>query len=665
MADRSLDHALEAVRHTEANLEHLREILRYITDIGGSLRLRMDTDTLLRGVSEAACKALRFRYSALYLSDGAGNFYARATSGINSAQRAYLAQHPVPEAIVKKLTSEEYRISDSYLIPSGAPVWDDYTFSFFVIVEDEGLPSPSPSPSPPSSPLDVYWHAEDLLIVPLFSGDNTMLGFLTPDVPVDGLRPTIETVPLFELFANQAAVVIEGTRLYEEMQRTNDERATLIEIGQALFSPDVQGDMEKTYQAIYEQIARIMPVDAFYIAHYRQTNEGEMLLLDYFIDSGVRYPPTEVGPIRPHTRDIILQQEVGRLFSTAEEYLEAIHVAAEEADEELIGSERASESFMFVPIRYGTNAIGMLSVQSYQQHAYTRRQLKILKAIAAEAGVAIINASLYGELREALKQAQESERLKNHFLMTASHELRTPLTAIQGYLELLGDFNASLNEEAKMRFVNNARRACEELVLLLGNVMDASRIDQDRVLLKLGSVPVMRAVLMILEILEPILVREERSVQLRIVDELHVWVDDLRLRQVLLNVVGNALKYTPAGSDIEIRTTRVGWDDFCLLLPARTQQPARPASGCFVVIAVRDWGPGVLLEEQPYLFTKFMRLTSAINSTQRGAGLGLYLCQQLTEAMGGSIWMESQGIPGEGSTFFIALPLHREEIEIV
>ncbi|MEO6889633.1 MAG: ATP-binding protein [Ktedonobacteraceae bacterium] len=665
LVDWSLDHALEAVRHTEANLEHLQEILRYITDIGGSLRLRMDTDTLLRGVSEAACKALRFRYSALYLSDGAGNFYARAISGVNSTQGAYLAEHPIPEAIVKKLTSEEYRISDSYLIPSGAPVWDDYTFSFFVIVEDESLPPPSPSP--PSSPLDVHWHAEDLLIVPLFSGDNTMLGFLTPDVPVDGLRPTIETVPLFELFANQAAVVIEGTRLYAEMQRTNDERATLIEIGQALFSPDVQGDMQKTYQTIYEQIARIMPVDAFYIAHYRQTNEGEMLLLDYFIDSGVRYSPTEVGPIRPHTRDIIFQEEIGRLFSTNEEYLEAIHVAAEEADAELLGSERASESLMFVPLRYGTNAIGMLSVQSYQQHAYTWRQLKVLKAIAAEAGVAIINASLYGELREALKQAQESERLKNHFLMTASHELRTPLTAIQGYLELLGDFNASLNEEAKMRFVNNARRACEELVLLLGNVMDASRIDQDRVLLKLGSVPVMQAVLMILEILEPILVREERSVQLRIADELHVWVDDLRLRQVLLNVVGNALKYTPVGSDIEIRTTHVSWHDLCLLIPSGAQRPARSASGCFVVIAVRDWGPGVLLEDQPYLFTKFMRLTNAINSTQRGAGLGLYLCRELTEAMGGSIWMESQGIPGEGSTFFIALPLHRdrEETEIV
>jgi signal transduction histidine kinase len=75
-----------------------------------------------------------------------------------------------------------------------------------------------------------------------------------------------------------------------------------------------------------------------------------------------------------------------------------------------------------------------------------------------------------------------------------------------------------------------------------------------------------------------------------------------------------------------------------------------------VVIAIRDWGPGISLEDQTRLFSKFVRLDSALNSIQRGVGLGLYLCRQLMEAMGGTIWVESAGIPGEGSTFFIALP---------
>jgi signal transduction histidine kinase len=91
-------------------------------------------------------------------------------------------------------------------------------------------------------------------------------------------------------------------------------------------------------------------------------------------------------------------------------------------------------------------------------------------------------------------------------------------------------------------------------------------------------------------------------------------------------------------------------------IESENQREVPSASEHFVVIAIRDWGPGVALEDQPKLFTKFMRLSGAINSLQRGAGLGLYLCRQLTEAMGGYIWMESKGIDGEGTTFFVALP---------
>jgi len=83
----------------------------------------------------------------------------------------------------------------------------------------------------------------------------------------------------------------------------------------------------------------------------------------------------------------------------------------------------------------------------------------------------------------------------------------------------------------------------------------------------------------------------------------------------------------------------------------------------FVVIAIRDWGWGIRAVDQARLFTKFMRLDSALNSTQRGAGLGLYLCRQLTEAMGGYIWVESKGMAGEGSTFVIALPRYAKDDE--
>jgi signal transduction histidine kinase len=466
-------------RQFETNPEQLREVLHYIIAVGSSLRLQIDVDTLLREIAIAACKALRFRYSALYLTDDQGYYRVRATAGLSEQDEALLHDLPLPDQIVAMLINDDYRISDSYFFPAEAPIWQNQEFSkYFVIVNEETPLTPvTPLRTPPAS--KHLWLQEDLLVVPLVSGDNTLLGFLTPDAPLSGLRPTAEILALFELFMNQAAVAIEGARLH-------------------------------------------------------------------------------------------------------------------------------------------------------------------------------------ADLRQALKQAQESERIKNQFLMTASHELRTPLTAVQGYVELLTNFRETLDDATQVRFLQNARRACEELVLLLGNVMDASRIDQDRVLLKLAPMKVSQAAETILEILEPIIAREERSVGVYIPEEYVAWVDDLRLRQVLLNLVGNALKYTPEGTPLELRAERLTWTELVECIPASAPQPPIPVSGAFVVIAVRDWGPGIAPEDQAQLFSKFVRLTGAINSMQRGAGLGLYLCRQLTEAMGGYTWLESAGDAGQGSVFFVALPLHKE-----
>lgn len=469
-------------------LQHQRDFLRYITEISSSLRLHMDVNVLLKRVATATCEALQFRYSALYLADEHGLFHMHATSGLTTEQEVYLQQHPLPENILTLLLSQEHRISRSYLIPSESPIWQNQAITdFFVIVESHTRPSTTEQSSH-NVPPDKQWQSTDLLVVPLMSAENTLLGFLTPDAPLDNLRPTSATMELLEAFANQAAIVIEGTRLYEQTRRMSEERAALIE-----------------------------------------------------------------------------------------------------------------------------------------------------------------------ELHSALEQAQESEKLKNHFLLTASHELRTPLTAVQGYLELLSTYEASLSPQVKTRFVMNAQRATEELVLLLSNVMDTSRIDQDHVQLSLSSIPLKRTVQAILDILEPALIRERRNVEVAVVDGLFVLVDDLRLRQILMNIMTNALKYTPVGTPFAINAISVNQQQLIERLPT-SQQPLQSEHGQFVLIALRDWGDGILSEDQERLFTKFVRLPNALRSAQRGAGLGLYLCRQLTETMGGRIWVESSGKVGEGSTFWIAVP---------
>jgi len=631
-----------------SNIMRKQELLRYVTDIGSSLRLQMDVKTLLAYVATATCEALGFRYAALYLLDTDGYFHAQATCGLSPEQEVYLCQHPLPNAIASLIIDERYRISNAYFIPSESALWENERFAdHFIVVGEEPAIVPTQTVQASSS----EWQTTDLIVVPLVSAENTLLGLLTPDEPLDGLRPDKDMMLCLELLANQAAIVIEGARLYEAARKSSEERAALIEIGRALFSPDALRDLHSVYETIYLQARRIMPIDSLFVA--RCTSDGDKLSFDYLVDEDKEYPIENYENVASWIRKFLVEEGKVFLFSTKEEYSTFADGENKQDQTDVFGTMRLSETLLFVPIHFGKEALGMLSVQSYMPHAYTQRQVEMLQEISIQAGIAITNARLYIEQREAVQRAQESEQLKNHFLMTASHELRTPLTAIQGYLELLTMHQAMLSEEDKTRFIINAHRASEEVILLLGNVMDTSHVNQKEIVLNLGATQLTHALAPVLDILEPALLRQQRRVELDIPSTFFVRADEARLRQVLLNVLNNALKYTPSGTNIHVGAE---------YLPA--QQIISPLSASakdvhttrFAVLAIRDWGDGIALAEQERLFEKFVRLPNAVANTQRGSGLGLYLCRQLTEAMGGKIWVESTSVVGEGATFFIALP---------
>src|SRR5258708_21006092 len=144
--------------------------------------------------------------------------------------------------------------------------------------------------------------------------------------------------------------------------------------------------------------------------------------------------------------------------------------------------------------------------------------------------------------------------------MTASHELRTPLTAVQGYIDLLEQYNASLSAEERSTFRGKAQRSSDELVLLVGNIMDASRVETDVEQVSLCTVSLASSVMYIVEILEAIMQRENRHIQVNVPAHIMVVADELRLRQVLLNLVGNAIKYSPAGTSVDISAVTRGGD---------------------------------------------------------------------------------------------------------
>lgn len=249
------------------------------------------------------------------------------------------------------------------------------------------------------------------------------------------------------------------------------------------------------------------------------------------------------------------------------------------------------------------------------------------------------NARLYSELQAAYDKLSEVDNLKDAFLTTASHELRTPLTIVQGYLELLSEMDdESTPPEVRRSFLNKARRACDELVLLQANIMDASRMEFDAAALQYSTIPLKALCEAVLDLFEPLILQEQRQTETDIDEHIFVRADETRLKQVLRNLIANALRYSPHRTPVRI-SAKVDADK------------------SMVAISVIDRGYGIPANKREAIFDRFVRLERDMHGNVRGSGLGLSITRELVQAMGGTIHVESSGTAGKGSAFIFTLPL--------
>ncbi len=244
----------------------------------------------------------------------------------------------------------------------------------------------------------------------------------------------------------------------------------------------------------------------------------------------------------------------------------------------------------------------------------------------------------------AMQREHELRVLKDLFIMDANHELRTPIMSMYGNLELLGEKGDELTAEHRQRIVKRALDSGNTVLRLLGNILEAAAIESGMPHLTIAPVSVRPLVLAVIETFDPLTINEPgldeqhaqaRPVTVAIDPTLVTLADEVRLRQVLVNLVANALKYSEPGTPITV--------------DAVIESDA-------VRIAVRDRGLGVPPRDVPKLFNRFVRLERDIAGPIRGNGIGLFLCRTFVEAMGGQIWVESNGVPGEGSSFCFTLP---------
>ncbi len=258
-------------------------------------------------------------------------------------------------------------------------------------------------------------------------------------------------------------------------------------------------------------------------------------------------------------------------------------------------------------------------------------------------GIAVENALLFKALAESNRELlsantklEQLDRLKDDFVSIASHELRTPMTAIKSYLWMaLYKGDVKLTEKME-KYLNRAYISTERLINLVNDMLNVSRIESGRIEIAPKAFNISDLVAEVLEEVKP--KADERQVKLEMekINVLQAFADPDKVHQVLLNLVGNALKFTPQDGLISINYF---------------------TDGQMVEVSVKDSGVGITKEDLSRLFQKFGRLDNSYvaAATSGGTGLGLYISKSLVELMKGKIWATSEGL-NKGTTFTFSLP---------
>ncbi|HBE37056.1 MAG TPA: histidine kinase, partial [Cyanobacteria bacterium UBA11368] len=265
---------------------------------------------------------------------------------------------------------------------------------------------------------------------------------------------------------------------------------------------------------------------------------------------------------------------------------------------------------------------------------------------------AIAHATLYEELKEARQQAEESSRLKSEFLANTSHELRTPLNGMIGFLKLILEGMAEDPEE-QQEFIQEAYRSALHLLNIINDILDIAKIEAGKMELELGSVKLKELFDRVDDFARTQAQQKNLSLRFQLPsahDDVIVYGNYQRLLQVMLNLVGNAIKFTHEGGvtiTAEVQKKKVLFKD--------QELPG------MVVVRVADTGIGVSLEKQDRLFQKFTQVDGGLNRKYGGTGLGLTISQKLVETMGGQVNFYSMG-EGLGSTVTFTVPLYQEPL---
>jgi signal transduction histidine kinase len=471
-------------------------------------------------------------------------------------------------------------------------------------------------------------------------GYRTSLGvpMLREGVPIGVLslnrsevRPfTDKQIELVTTFADQAVIAIENVRLFEEVQsRTRElsqsvaELSALGVVSQAINSTL---DVEAVLTTIVGKAVQLSGTEAGTIYTFDESRQEFRLRATHGMDEAM------ITAIRDR-RIGAGETAIGK--AAAERSSIQIPDVPKESPLVLDIIVRAGyRSVLIVPLLRPDQIVGALVVRRKAPGEFPKSTVELLETFADQSVLAIQNARLFREIEEKSRQLEEASQHKSQFLANMSHELRTPLNAILGYTELMADGAYGEPSEKMLGILKRLEANGRHLLGLINDVLDLSKIEAGQLVLELSDYSIQDIAQTVRSTLEPLAADKKLAFKVEVASQLPSGRGDgRRLTQVLINLVGNAIKFTDTG-EVAIK--------------------AEAHNGSFHV-SVRDTGPGISAADQAKLFQEFQQADNAITKKKGGTGLGLAISKRIIEMHGGRIWVESQ--PGRGSTFAFMLPV--------
>ena len=444
-------------------------------------------------------------------------------------------------------------------------------------------------------------------------------------------------IALLKTFADQAVIAIENVRLFKELEartaeltRSVGELKALGEVGQAVSSTL---DLETVLGTIVSRANQLAGTDGGSIYEYDELR-GEFYLhtADGLPDALVE--AMRANPIRKG------EGVLGRMAVTGEP------VQIRDIADERIYQSRVRKillrlghrSLLAVPLLREDHLLGGLVVNRKRAGEFAPQIIDLLKTFAAQSALAIQNARLFREIEVKGRQLEAASRHKSEFLANMSHELRTPLNAIIGFSEVLAERMFGEINDKQAEYIGDIVESGRHLLSLINDILDLSKIEAGRMELEVSEFNLPGAIDNALTLMRERAGRHAIAL-IRTVDEglgtIHA--DERKVKQVLLNLLSNALKFTPDGGRITVR--------------------AGVLDGT-VTVSVTDTGVGIAPEDQAAVFEEFRQVGSAAKRIE-GTGLGLPISRKFIELHGGTIRIDSEA--GQGSSFSFSLPLLRPD----